>query len=337
MTPLSGNHLGRMKIRQLLANVGSAPTPEEPAVEVAEYDWRDPHYFNEDELNRLAGVMSQVAARIAETFARFYSSEHHVSPAAITQHFANDLHSQIELDRGYCLTFRPDKDHPCGFAAITARTALAWVTRLLGDSDAGDDPQRPLSGLEESLLFDLLTAVIEDFFLPLRPHHNLKSDTRVCQGQPNIQFETTEELCKIIFQVKRDDADEASDMAFFLSCSRLTALVGKNVTVPPPIPPQELSRVLTEHVQQMPVTVTARLASTTVRFREILDLSPGDILLLDRAVQESIELVIDGAAAFSGRPVRSQGHYAVAIQRREDVTSKTSDEPKKGQNRHARS
>ncbi len=335
MTTLSGNHLSRTKIHQLLTNVGSAPAPEARAVEVAEYDWRDPHYFNEDELNRLAAVMSQVAARIAETFARFYSSEQHVSPAAITQHFANDLHSQIELDRGYCLTFHSDKDQPCGFATITARTALAWVTRLLGDSDAGDDPERPLSDLEESLLFDLMTAVTEDFFLPLRPHHNLKSDTRVCQGQPSIQFETTEELCKVIFQVKRDDADEADDIAFLLSCSRLTALVGRIVAVPRQSPPQELSRVLMEHVQQMPVTVTARLAATTVRFREILDLSPGDILLLDKPVQESIELVIDGAAAFSGRPVRSQGHYAVAIQRREDVTSKTSDEPKKGQNHHA--
>ncbi len=335
MTAPSSNDLNQAKIRQLLAAVGSAHAQEEPAVEVTEYDWRDPHSFNEEELNQLAAVMSQVAARIAETFARFYSSEHHVSPMAITQHFANDLPNQIELDRGCCLTFGPEKGPPCGFTAITGRTALAWVTRLLGDSETGDDPERPLSSLEESLLFDLLTAVVEGFLLPLQPRHSLKSDARLCQGQPDIQFETTEGLCKIVFQVKRDDADEACDIAFLLPCSRLTALVGKIATVPPRISPQELSHALTEHLQQMPVTVTARLASTTVSFREILDLGPGDILLLDKPIQESMELILDGAGVFSGRPVRSQGHYAVAIQQFEDVTSEASNEPKKGPNHHA--
>lgn len=330
MTASSSNNLNQAKIHQLLAAVGSVPAQEEPALEMTAYDWRDPHSFNEDELNQLAAVMSQVAARIAETFARFYSSEHHVSPIAVTQHFANDLPNQIELDRGCCLTFSPDKGQPCGFAAIAAQTALAWVTHLLGDSDTGDDPERPLSGLEESLLFDLMTATVEGFLLPLRPHLNLKSGARLCQGQPEIQFETTEELCRIVFQVKRGDADDACEIAFLLPCSRLAALVGKVATIPPQISPQELSRTLMEHVQQMPVTVTARLASTTVSFREILDLSPGDILLLDKPIRESMELIINGTGVFSGRPVRSQGHYAVAIQRSEDVTSKASDKPKKG-------
>ena len=56
-----------------------------------EYDWRDPHYFNEDQCNALAAAMSQVAALIAETFTHFYSREFTVTPVSITQHFAADV------------------------------------------------------------------------------------------------------------------------------------------------------------------------------------------------------------------------------------------------------
>ena len=68
-----------------------------------------------------------------------------------------------------------------------------------------------------------------------------------------------------------------------------------------------------EHLQQMPVTVPARLASTTLTFQEVLDLGPGDILLLDKPVDGPAELIIDGRTVFRGRPAQSQGRYAVVI------------------------
>jgi len=79
------------------------------------------------------------------------------------------------------------------------------------------------------------------------------------------------------------------------------------------ISPEELSRTLTEHVQQMPVTVTARLASTTLHFEELLDLGRDDILLLDRSLDEAIELLVDSRIVFRGRVARSGGQRAVVI------------------------
>ena len=248
MTGVSANHLNQAKIRQLLAAVGSAPAKDEPTVEAVEYNWRDPHYFNEDQLNQLAAVMSQVAARIATTFARFYNSEFQVSPTSITQHFADDLHNHVDLDHGYCLTFAPDKGQPCGFVTMAAEAALTWVTRLLGDSESDDESQRSLSSLEESLLSDLMTAVLDDFLMSLRPHHNLKPGSQPCQGQPDIQFDRIEQICRIVFQVKRADAEEASDVTFLLPCDRLAALVGKTATPVSRPSPQELAQTLMEHL-----------------------------------------------------------------------------------------
>ncbi len=61
------------------------------------------------------------------------------------------------------------------------------------------------------------------------------------------------------------------------------------------------------------MTVRAVLASATLTFQEVLDLGPGDILLLDKSVDGPTELILDGRTVFRGRPARSDGQYAVVI------------------------
>mgnify|MGYP001015058637 CR=1 FL=1 len=336
MTGASVNHLGKARIRQLLAAVGSAPAEEQTPGEVLEYDWRDPHWLSTDQVNRLAAVMSQVAATLGHVLTRFFNHKFEVSPTAVTQHFANDLPRLIEVNRFHFAAFGPDERPACGFLAISSETTTDWATRLLGDTESAGAPDRPLSSLEESLLSDLVTAVLDTFLASLRPHETLKSNGRLAKGQPAAHFEVTEEICRVIFQVKEADKTDSSDITFLLSCSRLAALVGKTPAPAPRATPQELSKTLMEHLQQMPVTVTARLATATVGFQEILDLGPGDILLLDKPIHEMMELVVEGRTAFRGRPARSNGQYAVLVRESQapavqtTVAPKASGEPKKG-------
>ncbi len=336
MTDASVNHLEKARIRRLLAAVGSTPVQEQTTGDVPEYDWRDPHWLNVDQINRMAAVMSQVAAKLGNVFTRFFSRKFEVSPTAVTQHFASDLPRLIEDGAVHCLPFGPEDRFSCGFLAISSRTTMDWVTRLLGDTESSGDPDRPLSSLEESLLSDLVAAVLDTFLASLRPSETLKSNGRLSKGHPGIQFELTEEICRIVFQIKEADKGDPSDIMFLLSCSRLAALVGKTPAPTPRTTPQELSKTLMEHLQQMPVTVTARLATATIGFQEALDLGPEDILLLDKPLHEMVELVIEGRTAFRGRPARSGGQYAVLIKEsragrvQDTPTTKTPGEPKKG-------
>ncbi len=337
MTDARADYLSSARVRQLLAAVGSgsparntalggpsAGEQNEPLVQAAEYDWRDPHYFNEEQLNRLAAFMSQVGARMAGTFAHFHGSEFDVSPISITQHFAGDLHDCVGADGDYYLTFGGEKSQPCGFALIPIEAALAWTSLLLGDPESSNDPPRAFSPLEESLLFDLAAAVVESFLLPLRPYNHLRSDGQLCKGQPSVQYELTAEICRIAWRIKKADANETSEIVFLLPCGKLAALVGKTTAPAPQPAPQELSRVLMEHVQQMPVTVAVRFATTSVRFREIMDLGRGDILLLGKPLHDPAELIIDGRTVFRGRPAQSNGQYAVLVtESRTDRTQET--------------
>jgi flagellar motor switch/type III secretory pathway protein FliN len=299
------------------------------------YDWRDPHYFTDDQRHQLTQLLGQVAARLAEIFVRFGRSAFEVQLQALTQHFAGDLVRRLEKrghspfspgtaaddpasgEKGegplFSLPFGSEKEPPCGVVSIARQTACVWTTWLLGDAEAGREAGRVLSALEESLLSDLLAAVLDAFGALWRPAHPLRPAGPVAKDSPQPPFEPTEEVCRIVYGINKAQAGESSEVVFLLPCRRVAALVGKPVATPAKVPPQELSRALMEHLQDVPVTITAVLASTTMTFQEVLDLAPGDILLLDKPVAEPAELILDGRAAFRGRPARRNGHQAVVI------------------------
>jgi flagellar motor switch protein FliM len=313
MTASSASHLSYAKIRRLLAAVGSVPAEQELSPQVSEHDWRNPHYFDEDQCNRLAAIMSQVAVGLGETFTRFHGCEFTVTPSSVTQCFAAELSALSGPQEKYYLMFGPDPEHACGCLVIAAETAVRWVTRLLGDTEPAEAGNRPLSALEESLLYDLAAAVVEALLTPVHPDHTLRPDDRLRTDHATIAFEPTQEICTLAFGVGKSDSNDSDKMDFLLPCRMLAPLVGKDIQEIVQGPSEELSRNLLEHVQQMPITVTARLASTKLSFEALLDLGCGDILLLDRSIDGLLELALDGQVLFRGRPVRSGGQHAVWI------------------------
>jgi len=267
-----------------------------------------------------------VAVAIAGQLEHFFHCEMTVAAASITQQFAGTLREITASEERYYQAFGPAKDNPCGFFSIAARTALRWVTRLLGDAEVKDDASRPLASLEESLLGDLTGAVVETFLAALRPHQDLHPGERITREAPMLRSEPTQEVCTIIFAVTKKDSNEKDDVLFLLPCSTLDPLAGKSRQAVRAIPAEELSRILMEHVALMPVTVTARLAHTMLRSEEFLDLEGGDILLLDKPVAEPVELLVDGRVAFRGRPASVAGCRAVLIL--ESAVQPTAQKPK---------
>jgi flagellar motor switch protein FliN len=313
MTAASASNLSRAKIHRLLQAVGSAPTQTEPDVEASAYDWRDPHYFNEDQRNRLAAMMTQGAALLSDRFVHFYHSEFNVKATSIKQHYAADLNSHIRLDEGFSLPFGPDADHPCGFLAVGAEVALNWATRLLGDSESNDEPGRVISSLEESLLSDLLAASAEAVLESLGDSQNLQAGSNLCRSGAAVPYGPTEEICHVVFQIQEAEAEETAELSFVLPCSTLAPAVGKALAAEVQPSAEQLARLLMEHVQKMPVTVTAHLAAIRLSFEEVLDLGPDDVLLIDKPIEEPMDVIVDGRTVFRGRPAQSNGQYAVFV------------------------
>jgi len=308
----AANNLSNEKINQLLSAVGSGPMEDTTDIEATEYNWNQPHYFDRKQLNKLDDFTKKVARAMAVKFVDFCHGEFDVTMVSTTQHFAAELIDQA-MESGqddYYLAFGTDREHPCGLISIPTQTAFIWATQLLGDPESEEDSGRDLSQLEESLLLDLLSALIEAFSQKIWEFQPAKNIVRTLFP---LELKGTEELCKITFDVKKTDQEKGSEAYILTLCNELESAVGKAEQATDGFSADDISKAILGHMQQMPVSITAQLASTMLTLEEIMSLEVDDILLLDKKVSEPIELITSGRTALLGRPAKLAGKHAVVI------------------------
>lgn len=317
MSNTRNNNLSRNKIQQILAALGSGPIMEDTTqIEATDYNWHKPHCFTRSQLHMLDDLTKKTAKTIAQKFATLCHGEFTATIVSTTQHFANELLDQALENKqdDYYLAFGTDEEHPCGLIGIPLKTAFIWATQLLGDTKSKEDSRTDLSQLEESLLLDISSAAVEA----------LSSSHSDCDFQPAknivrrllpLELKGTEEFCKITFNVKKSDSEDTEAYLLIL-CDDLEPVVGKNAQAVDEFSAEDISKAILNHLEQMLVSVNAQLASTVLSFDEIMSLQVGDILLLDKAIDKPIEVMVNDQMAFRGRPAKSSGRSAVVITER---------------------
>jgi flagellar motor switch protein FliM len=308
------NAESKKRIHQLLAAIGSGEMEDTTQMEVTEYDWLRPHYFSSSQLEKLNDFTERTASMIRERLSELCHSGFDVTVASVTQHFADTFFSQIAESKSsdHHLAFSADQDCMCGTVSIPPQTAILLVTQLLGDSESEKDAIRALSQLEESLLQDIASSIIEilsrscddcDF-------HPMAS---IVKGRPPLDAQGTEELCEITLNIKKADSEENSEVQLLLFCRTLDPIVGKNIQAVSGLSAEDISKAILERLQEMPVTITAQLGSAMLTLEEVVSLCPDDVLLLDKATDEPVDLVAEGWSLLRGLPAKSAGKYAVVI------------------------
>jgi flagellar motor switch protein FliM len=307
------DNLSQEKLQLLLAAIGSRPAEDTTETEAAEYNWNQPHYFSSVQLKRLDDFTKTVASAMARKFSTLCHNDFDVTITSVTQHFADKIHDEIfgGEQNDYSLAFSKNEKHMCGFISIPPPTAVTWVTQMLGDTQSEGDSDKDLSQLEESLLFDAVSAIIE----ALADAHNsciFRPAKNFVRRILPVKLRGTEELCKISFNVKQPESDDTPANILIL-CKDLQPVVGETEQAACEFSAEDISKAALEHLQNVTVSVTAQLAATALTLKELMSLLPSDILLLDKKVDEPIELIVEGRAVYRGRPAKSAGKRAVVI------------------------
>ena len=317
MSGRATDNLSREKIQRLLTAIGSKQAEDTAEVEAIEYNWHEPHYFNSEQIEKLDIFAKKVAVEVAEKFAGFYRSQFDVTVVSVTQHFASEfINKHSDSKQGdYYLPFGTDQKNRCGLLSIPEKSAVLWATQLLGDAGTEEDSNRVLSQLEESLLSDLASGLV-GAFSSLYTSYDFHPAKSIVRGQLPLELQGTEELCMISFNVKRvADADDKQDAGvyFLILCSELESIVTGTTQTAVQLSAEDISKAIHEHLHEMPVTIRSQLASAAFPFEEVMNLQVDDILLLDKKVDQPVELVVDGRTIYYGWPAKSAGKYAVTV------------------------
>ncbi len=312
MTGRITDKLTEKKVKDLLVRIGLAPNEDDERVDAKEYNWRQPHYFNHNQLKKLDDFTKKAATAIAEKFTQLYRSDFNVTVVSTTQYFANQLLNPNDKQNDYHMAFDDDQGQPFGLTSIPAETAISLTTQLLGDSKSEEDSGRDLSQLELSLLLDVAFALIEALS-DCYDNYNFQPAANIVVGQLPLSLAGSKELCKITFRLSIADSEDSSEAHFLIACSKLDQVVGENIGANGKISDEDISKAILAHIQKVPVTVTAQLARGMFTFEEIISLNVDDILLLDKKVTEPVELIVEGRTVLRGRPAKAAGKYAVVI------------------------
>ena len=314
---MSGNaadNLSKEKIHQLLSAVGSGPGEDTDSKEAAEYNWHEPRCFSSPQLGKLNDFTKKFATAVTEKFSGFCRSKFDVTIASTTFHYASEfLKATSEGEcQDYYLPFDTDQERTCGFIGVPAQTAVIWARQLLGDSESEKESDVTLSQLEESLLLDLTSALIEAFSA-LRASADFRPTEHFLKDEWPLKVHDTEELCRISFDVKKAGSEEGSRAYLMILSEELNSVVGKARRVSDTLSAEEISQSVLNHLQGVPVTITAQLVSTELTFEEVATLQMDDILLLDKKVNQPVDLIINDRTVYYGWLAKSAGKYAVTI------------------------
>jgi flagellar motor switch protein FliM len=312
MSSTATRNLSREKIQQILASIGSQKVDQSDKVEAAEYNWRQPHCFSNEQLKKLNNFTEKLAQSCAEKFTKLYNTDFNVTITLTTQHFAEEFIASNKNQGGYYLAFSSEPDQPFGLVGIPDKSAIVWASQLLGDTSSVENSDRGLSELEESLLFDIACGIVKAFSDSYE-NYDLQPSNKIVKGQMPIELEGTEELCKITFSVEKTDSKNSSEAYFLILCNELKLVVGQNVQTDRDSSGKTVAKAMLGYVHKLPVPITARLASTVFTLEEMMSLHVDDVLLLDKRLNEPVELIIEGQTIFCGRPVKADGNHAVVI------------------------
>lgn len=308
------NNLTSAKIQQLLAAVGSAPTEDSSQIETQEYDWSVPHYFNDVQLKKLSDFTEQLARTVAEQFGNFCRSQFEVTIESTDQRFGDEFLNESTDDKeiNFYLPFGANQENHSGLLVFPEKTAVSWIKQLLGDNDSEDNAERKFSQLEKSLLLDLASTLIKSFS-SLCSSNNIQPARNIESGQCPLNIPGTEVLCRISLNIKKTDTENNTTAYFLIPCSELEPALGKTTKTKNEQTSEDISKMIFGHLEKTSINVTVQLASVELSFEEMMDLQVNDIVLLDKKIDEPVELIVEERTVCYGWPVQSAGKYAVTI------------------------
>ena len=320
------NSLSIERLRSALSQAGVNPEPAEEAVETQEYTWDRPHAFSSSQLKKLEFFANRLTHSLARRLSLFMQKSMEASVDSITQNFTDQFLKQLakEQKSSYYISFgkpaseaiqQPDSLDLFGFFNIPHNTAIRWSTELLGDPVSQEESDRELSPLEESVLGDIGEKIVE---VTANAHDsfNFKASPGVkCTSeQILIDWHGIEAFYTITFSMKEaESSEEGFKCQVLFLCDKLMTLAGSTEAKKEQLPASEISIRLLEQLKKVNVTAVAQLDKLELPLDELLSLQPGDTLLLNKSVNEPIELVANDKTLFYGQPAKSGGRYSIII------------------------
>ncbi len=290
--------------------------------DITNYDFRRPNRISKNQVRTLHTIHES----FAEVFSYFLVSKLQtvvsISVTSVDQLFYSEF--ILSVSNPSCIyVFDIEGTDGSGIMEIQPQLALSIIERLLGGTADTETKSRTITPIEQAVIRGVVEHALSDLRNSWRSIADLSFTYQRLEMEADfVQIAPSSEIVVVVsFDVNIGAHTYLMNLCFptFALEEVLARLNRQQVTTTAfKSSPQRIRENIEIMKMQMATTylpIIAELGKTSISVGELLSLRQGDILRLNKKVNQEIEIVISGRRKLAARPGSVDGKKAVRIMR----------------------
>lgn len=304
-----GKYISRKKLEQLLNSVKADGNFTDTDIPHEPFDFNCPHFFSKKDKPLLNELTDCIAQEVSMCFGSIFNGDFDTK-VTFRESYAHIVF-QDKNDFNW-LTFSTD-NRPVGALNFTFSTGKAWAGQLFGEDsdDADQETETDLTELEASLINDIAVKVLNSF-VSAANLQNAAIDEKITPQPPQLQSADFLELAIFELITSKKDDETTSSFNFIITSDNLAGIIGKNV-LSENIDRNRASEAILRNFEKMPISVTSDFGYANLSFEEAMNLQTGDVILMEKNVDQPLDIKLADRVILKGTPASCEGKYAVTI------------------------
>jgi flagellar motor switch protein FliM len=188
-----------------------------------------------------------------------------------------------------------------GFLTLDYNVVFAAIDRLLGGSGEGVGEPRDLTTTELAVLDDFVRPILSAHAFAWQPYTSIRPKIARAVFVPRYVRDLRSEDIMLLARYRFGGDEGGPEIGFAVPLSGLEPhLQHEPRPVVPTVNRAALERDLTQNLSAVAVRMSVRVGTTRVKLRDVLSLQKGDVVVLDRQINEPCELMVEGQPKFAG-------------------------------------
>jgi flagellar motor switch protein FliM len=283
--------------------------------EPALYDFRRPNRFSREHV-RAVQIVNDTFAR---QFALVLSTALHVScQVAVTsvRQYTYEEYTRTLPNPSLLAVLSFDPLEGSGVLQLPMGIVMSVVDRLLGGPGGSDQPNRPLSDIENGLVRQLLQRIVGELTYAFESLTAVSPSVSSLESDPQfLQLAAPSEpiiVSELSIRIGDQEASSTLCIPFATLQPALDALTESQVTHR--TAKDELAtRAVERQLNAVPVELAVTFRMVTVTSAELLALAVGDVLPLNHPVVQPLAVLADGVQVAAAVPGSHGQHLACQI------------------------
>ena len=284
---------------------------------ITNYDFRRPKLISKDQMRTLQMLNDTFAKAFANTLSLYLRTIVNANLALVEQFTYGEF--IMSLPNPTCISvFSMQPLEGLAILEINPVLVFVIVDRLLGGGGQPPKEIRELTEIENQIILTVINMALDKFQETWKHVTQVRCVLEGRESNPQFAQITTMTDNVLLITLNVEIADNTGMVSLCIPISTLAPVLG-NLSAQKWISSAQRSTAMsgqcTQFLEETDVQLNAVLGTSEMTINELMNVQPGDVVVLDRHAEEDIVLNVENSPKFYARPGIITGRRGVQIVR----------------------